>query len=498
VAIGAKLAQLALAHPDRTAIVDEAGSWSFQRFHQRLTRFGNAIHGLGLVKGDRIALLLPDCREYLEADYGSMAAGFVRVPMDPRLTRRELVALLQRAGVRALVTHPAFGERIDKLDHEVETLQSILYVGRGPGLDYETLLERSSDQPPQDGYDDDLATLNFSGGTTGAPKAVMLRHRNLMAVAANTIQGFEIASDTVFLNVRPLWPIAQVILMSHLFAGATVVLGGRFDDERFTAMIDRSGAIRTSLVPTQLVRWMEHLRPQDRMPKLEAIYVGGSGIPSAAFERALDLVGPRIGVLYGMTEAPVCCYLRPQELAGSDRARLIGSVGHALPAYRVRIEGADTEDASGEVLVQGDNVMAGYWQDEEATRDALRDGWLHTGDIGTFDRDGRLAIVGRLKDVIRSGSSSIMPKEVEDVIASHPAVGEVAVLGLPDPEWGEAVTAFVVLKAGMSSTERELVEHCREHLASYKKPRAVRFVSSLPRSHYGKVLRAELLAQVSS
>jgi acyl-CoA synthetase (AMP-forming)/AMP-acid ligase II len=395
-----------------------------------------------------------------------------------------------------LVTHPAFVETIDKLDHDVETLQSIVYVGKG--LDYETLLEKSSERPLPDGDGDDLATLNFSGGTTGAPKAAMLRHRNLMTVAANTIRGFEIASDTVFLNARPLWPIAQVILMSHLFAGATVVLGRRFDAERLTAMIDRSGATRTSLVPTQLVRWIEHLRPQDRMPKLEAIYVGGSRIPSAVFERALDLVGPRVGVLYGMTEAPVCCYLRPQELAGSDRARLIESVGHPLPAYRVRIDGSDAENASGEVLVQGGNVMAGYWQNEEATRDTLRDGWLHTGDIGTFDRDGRLAIVGRLKDVIRSGSSSIMPKEVEDVIATHPAVGEVAVLGLPDAEWGEAVTAFVVLKPGMSSTEHELVEHCREHLASYKKPRAVRFVASLPRSHYGKVLRAELLAQVSS
>ena len=142
--------------------------------------------------------------------------------------------------------------------------------------------------------------------------------------------------------------------------------------------------------------------------------------------------------------------------------------------------------------------MAGYWQNDEATREALRGRWLHTGDIGAFDDDGRLSIVGRLKEVIRSGSSSIMPKEVEDVIAAHPAVGEVAVLGLPDTEWGEAVTAFVVLKPGMSATEHELVEHCRAHLASYKKPRAVRFVASLPRSHYGKVIRAELLAQVKS
>ena len=496
--IGATLKQLALLHPDRAAIVDDTGTWTFRRFHERITRFGNAIHGLGLAKGDRIALLLPDRREYLEVDYGSMAAGFVRVPMDPRLTRRELVALLQRASVRALVTHPSFADKAERLTDEVESLQSVVFVGKGPGLDYETLLEKSSENALPAGDGDDLATLNFSGGTTGAPKAVMLRHRNLMTVAANTIQGFDIASDAVFLNVRPLWPIAQVILMSHLFAGATVVLGGRFDTERLATMIDESGATRTSLVPTQLVRWIEHLRPQDRMPKLEAIYVGGSRIPSAVFERALDLIGPRIGVLYGMTEAPICCYLPPQELAGAGRSQRMESVGRPFPAYRVRLDGVDNmAGASGEVLVQGGNVMAGYWQNEEATREALRDGWLHTGDIGAFDGDGRLAIVGRLKEVIRSGSSSIMPKEVEDVIAAHPAVGEVAVLGLPDTEWGEAVTAFVVLKPGMSATENDLIEHCRAHLASYKKPRAVRFVAGLPRSHYGKVIRAELLAQAT-
>jgi acyl-CoA synthetase (AMP-forming)/AMP-acid ligase II len=494
--IGARLRELARSRPDHAAIVDDAGTWTFRAFHQRISRFGNAMHAFGLAKGDRIALLMPDCREYLEADYGTMSAGFVRVPMDPRLTRHELVALLQRAGVRVLVTHAAFADKVAKLTDDVESLQRIIFVGK----DYEALLDKFSDQPLPLGDGDDLATLNFSGGTTGAPKAVMLRHRNLMAVVENTIQGFEIKNDAVFLNVRPLWPIAQVILMSHLFAGATVVLGGRFEADRLARLIDESGATRTSLVPTQLVRWVEHLKASDRMPKLEAVYVGGSRIPAAVFERALDLLGPRIGVLYGMTEAPICSYLKPRELAGPDRVRLIESVGRPFPAYRVRLAGveANAVGAAGEVLVQGGNVMTGYWQNEDATGDALRDSWLHTGDIGAFDADGHLSIVGRLKDVIRSGSSSVMPKEVEDVIASHPAVGEVAVLGLPDTEWGEAVTAFVVLKPGMSATEHDLVEHCRAHLASYKKPRSVRFVASLPRSHYGKVIRAELLAQIAS
>jgi acyl-CoA synthetase (AMP-forming)/AMP-acid ligase II len=484
---------LAQQHGERPAIIDDRGTWSYRAFHARIVRFGQALRGLGLHGGDRVALLMPDLREYLEADYGTMAAGFVRVPLDPRLTRAELVAFLRHAGANALVTHASFAEKIDGLGREVDGLRHIIIVGgeATSGLDYETLLQQASDAPLPEGDGEALAALNFSGGTTGAPKAAMLRHRNLATVARNTIRGFAIDASCVFLNVRPLWPIAQVILMSHLFAGATVALR-RFDPERFAVLIAETGATRTSLVPTQLVRCLDHLKPDDpRLARLEAIYVGGSRIPPDVFERALDLVGPRIGVLYGLTEAPVTCYLPPRSLAKKEDRRLVHAVGRVLPDYEVQIGDA------GEVLIRGGNVMVGYWRDEAATGAALREGWLHTGDIGEFDADGNLSIVGRIKDVIRSGSSTIIPKEVEDALSAHPAVAEVAVLGLPDAEWGEAVTAFVVTKPGLTVSEHDLVEHCRARLAGYKKPRAVRFVASLPRSHYGKVLRAELLAQAA-
>jgi acyl-CoA synthetase (AMP-forming)/AMP-acid ligase II len=510
--IGATWCELARLHADRTAIIDERGQWTYRQLQSRITRFGNALRALSMSKGDRVALLVPDIREYLEADYGIMSAGFVRVPLDPRLTRADLAALLRHAGAAALVTHASFAEQISGLADEVECLRHITAIGAGTiggALPYETLLERASEQPLPDGDGDDLASLNFSGGTTGAPKAAMLRHRNLVAVARNTISGFDIGGDDVFLNVRPLWPIAQVILMSHLFAGATVVLS-RFDPKQLAALIARTGATRTSLVPTQLVRCLEHLRPNDdRLARLQAIYVGGSRIPPDIFERALDVIGAKIGVLYGLTEAPVTCYLPPRALAaeGEDRAknrnRLIHSVGRVLGDYELRIAASDEQISvgsgrSGEVQIRGGHVMAGYWQDDASTSAALRDGWLHTGDIGEFDAAGNLAIVGRIKDVIRSGSSTVIPKEVEDVIGLHPAVAEVAVIGLPDAEWGEAVTAFVVAKPGMAVTERDLVEHCRARLAAYKKPRSVRFVASLPRSHYGKVLRAQLIAQATS
>lgn len=505
--IGTKWRELARQHGDHPAIIDDRGSWSYRDVHARIAHFGNALAGLGLRKGDRVALLVPDIREYLEADYAIMSAGFVRVPLDPRLTRGELTPLLRYAGATALVTHASFAPAVTGLTDEVESLRHIVSIGGdgsgdGLGHDYEALLARASDRPPPEGDGEDLATLNFTGGTTGAPKAAMLRHRNLMAVARNTIIGFGIGGDSVFLNVRPLWPIAQVILMSHLFAGATVVLR-RFDPERFALLVQQAGATRTSLVPTQLLRCLDHLRPGDeRLQRLQAIHVGGSRIPPLVFERTLEIIGPRIGVLYGLTEAPITCYLPPRALDGLQPG-LIHSVGQVLGDYEVRLlDGEDMPSAgsgrSGEVLIRGDNVMAGYWQDDAATAASLRDGWLHTGDVGEFDDGGNLHIVGRLKDVIRSGSTSIIPKEVEDVIVQHPAVAEVAVIGLPDVEWGEAVTAFVVTKPGMSVAEFDLVEHCRARLAGYKKPRSIRFVASLPRSHYGKVLRAQLIAQTTT
>jgi acyl-CoA synthetase (AMP-forming)/AMP-acid ligase II len=504
--IGAQWRELAQQRGDHVAIIDDTGRWSYRDLHARIARLGHALAGLGLSKGDRIALLVPDIREYLEADYAIMSAGFVRVPLDPRLTGAELAALLRYAGAAALVTHVSFAPTVTELTGEVESLRHIVSIGGdgsgdGLGHDYEALLEGASDQPLPPGDGDDVATLNFTGGTTGAPKAAMLRHRNLMAVARNTIDGFGISGDSVFLNVRPLWPIAQVILMSHLFTGATVVLR-RFDPERFALLVQQAGATRTSLVPTQLLRCLDYLRPADeRLRRLQAIHVGGSRILPVVFERTLEIVGPRIGVLYGLTEAPITCYLPPQALDGVRTGR-IHSVGRVLGDYEVKLlESDDVPSAgsgrSGEVLIRGDNVMAGYWQDEPATRTSLRDGWLHTGDVGEFDEGGNLHIVGRLKDVIRSGSTTIIPKEVEDVIVLHPAVAEVAVIGLPDVEWGEAVTAFVVTKPGMSVAERDLVEHCRTRLAGYKKPRSIRFVASLPRSHYGKVLRAQLIAQAA-
>ncbi len=499
--IGARLRQLATWEPDKIAIVDESGAWTRRAFVSRVARFGSALRGLGLAPGDRVALLSPDRREYLEADYAIMSAGFVRVPLDPRLPRNDLIAMLSFTGASALVTDAVFAETASGLKGDVASLRHVIAFGAmDDALSYEALLASGDDALSPGGAPDDLCSLNLSGGTTGAPKAIMLLQRNLMTVAQTIALGFDVRADSIFLNVRPLWPIAQVILMGYFFAGAQVTLGGRFDAQKLADQIASTRATRTSLVPTQLVRWVDHVVEADpRLARLEAIHVGGSRLPPSVFQRALRTIGPRVGVLYGLTEAPVTCYLPPQRLSGGAGApdTLIEAVGHELYGYRVRLDGVDTPDpeATGEVLISGANVMAGYWCDEEATQAAFKDGWLRTGDLGRFDGAGDLFIVGRLKEVIRSGATSIAPKEVEDALLQHSAVAEVAVLGLPDIEWGERVAAFVVKAPGADVTEQDLIAHCKERLASYKKPGQVFFVEALPRSHYGKILRPQLLAQ---
>jgi acyl-CoA synthetase (AMP-forming)/AMP-acid ligase II len=504
--LGVAFSRLLRWYGNRIAIVDHAGEWSYRRFLGRVARFGQAMHGLGLARGDRVGLLLPDIREYLEGDYGAMAAGLVRVPMDPRATRADVVALLRHAGVRALVAHADLAATVEGLRGEVEMLDHIIAVGGAiaGAVNYEPLLEMAAERFVTAGDADDLASLNFSGGTTGSPKAIMLKHSNLFAVAQNSIAAFDALPEAVFLNIRPLWPVAQVIMLTYVMAGARIVLGGRFEAEEFAGLVSRTGTTRTSMVPTQLVRCLDHLRAGDpRLGMLESVHVGGSRIAPSVFERALDLIGPRIGVLYGLTEAPISCYLRAERLARDlpARAQLMESVGRPLFGYEVRLDGAGPDEerpATGEVLIRGPNVMAGYWQNPAATEAAMADGWLRTGDIGQFDENDDLSIVGRIKDVIRSGSTSIVPKEVEDTVAQHPAVLEVAVIGVPDIEWGENVTAFVVLKPGSTASEADIIEHCRRHLAGYKKPKSVHFRESLPRSHYGKVQRAELLADIAT
>ena len=489
---------------DRIALEDADGrTWRTRDLVGRMFRFGHFLRGIGVGHGERVAILLPDRREFIECDFGAMAAGLVRVPLNPGATDEELAAQIADAEARVLVIDAAFADaRARLLDALRGSVEIVVTGGHLPGAhEYEAALSRASDLPPAQPIGPaDLASLNYTGGTTGAPKGVMLSQGNICAIVQNALLGRPIGGGDVFLNMRPLWPIAAISVLFHLIGGARIVLGGRFEPEAFLARAQRHRVTRSSLVPTQLVRLLDSSDPRAYdLSALVSIDMGAAKVADEMFERAFEALGPRIAVLYGLTEASWTCYLPPQLLDDTPerRARLMKSVGREFFAYQVEtVDPAGQPVARGEVgeiTIAGPNVMQGYWRRPEATAAALKGGRLHTGDLGRIDDEGFLYIEGRLKDVIRSGAMSVVPQEVEETLLRHPAVAEAAVIGVPDREWGEIVMAFVALKPGASAAgPAELDAHCRSHLAPHKRPRAFRFLAELPKSHYGKVLKGEL------
>lgn len=488
------LGRCAQQWPGHAAIIEDVTqrTHSFADLVRDVTTAGSHLASLGLVPGDRVALLGDATYAYLLADYGAMYAGFVRVPLDPSLTAEELSNQVADAGAKILL----FGA-------EQATLAAAVQAPKALPIETVTAPAASKPQSPDEITDSALASLNYTGGTTGQPKAVMLTQGNLSAAAANIVGARGMGPGDTMVNMRPLWPIAAVIVLAHLAAGGTVVLGGRFEPRRLLSLLEKYRAEATSLVPTHLTRLLKDADPRShKLDALRAIDVGGAAIPSDTFEAALVAFGPKIGVLYGLTEAPWSCYQPPLDLAGppETRARRLRSVGRPLAGCEITIagdHGAAAPGEAGEVLIRGAHVTQGYWQRPEITREVLREGWFHSGDIGTLDESGVLSIVGRLKDVIRSGAKTVQPLEVEAVLRQHPAVLDAAVLGLPDAEWGEIVAAGVVARPNAAISEAELLDYCRNQLAAHKRPKLIRLMDELPKSHYGKVQGAKLRAELS-
>ncbi|ALS24991.1 MULTISPECIES: class I adenylate-forming enzyme family protein [Paenibacillus] len=490
----------------KPALIDQHGvTWTREQLVARINRVGNALKGLGLIPGDRVGLLHEDSRQYLEVDYGVMAGGYVRVPLDPRLSKEQMVSQLRDAGARAIIVSSRHTEMAVEVKRELDHCLILSTGGKaGEVLDYEEVLSLASPSMPERLNPDALASLNYTGGTTGQPKAVMLTHANLYHIISNALLGRPVAAGDVFLNVRPLWPIAAINVLFHLLGGALIVLGGRFEAETFGRLVGMHRANATSLVPTQLVRLLDGGIAPTELASLHTIDIGAGAVQPDVFRSFLELYGPKLGVLYGLTEASWTCYLSPKEfVVNNERSdRLIRSAGREMMGYRVTIQDEDGQvlppHTTGEIVIQGANVMQGYWNRPDLTRPVLYNGEFHTGDLGQLDDEGYLYVVGRKKEVIRSGGSSILPQEVEHVLMNHPAIREAAVVGVPDREWGECVKAFIVLRPGRRVTYQEIADHCRQRLASFMKPKIIEVVESLPKSHYGKVLKHLLVAENAS
>jgi long-chain acyl-CoA synthetase len=475
--------------------------WDYQALDRRAARIGAHLRdALGLQPGARVALFMSNTPEYLEALYGIWYAGLVAVPINAKLHAREAEFILDDCGAAALFVSAALTEGLKPVSARLPA-HAIFIPGSG---DYAALFDDEPMAEPAGRAADDLAWLFYTSGTTGRPKGVMLSHRNLLAMTMCYFTDVDTArQEDAIVYAAPISHGAGLYNFAHVLVGArhVVPLSGGFEPAELTALAAHHGNVSMFAAPTMVKRLVEHIESAGAAPLgFKTIVYGGGPMYTEDIRQAIAVMGDRFVQIYGQGESPMTITALSRRHL-SDRghprhAQRIASVGvaHSMVEVRVADDGGNPlpPGHAGEIMVHGDTVMQGYWNNPEATASALRDGWLRTGDIGSLDEDGFLTLLDRSKDVIISGGSNIYPREVEDVLLLHPAVREVSVVGRPHAEWGEEVVAFVVARPGMDLSADLLDALCLEHIARFKRPKDYRFVEALPKNNYGKVLKTEL------
>jgi|CXWL01.1.fsa_nt_gi long-chain acyl-CoA synthetase len=464
------LLQSATRYPDGPALA--VGNNVFCSYETLARRVESLASGLtskfNLKPGDRVAFAMKNCPQYWELMFACWHAGLAAVPMNARLHAKEFEYIAGNCGAKACFFEPG----------EFESLKG------EPREPFQTL-------------PDDVAWLFYTSGTTGVPKGAMLTHRNLLfATQAYFSDIDKLSPGDAILHAAPLSHGSGLYGLPHFAAGALNVIpeSGGFDAEEIFGLLGHWPNASFFAAPTMIVRLLASHAA--RTPAgLKTIVYGGAPMYLADCLRAIELFGPRLYNLYGQGESPMTITGLPQ-IHHRDRSNL-ETCGHARTGVEVAVFGPDDRALPageiGEIVTRSDCVMAGYWDNEKATAEALRGGWLHTGDVGSMDERGFLTLRDRSKDMIISGGSNIYPREIEEVLLRHPGVAECSVVGRPHAEWGEEVVAFVVTKKEFQYVEtRELDDICLSNIARFKRPREYRFVESLPKNNYGKVLKTEL------
>ena len=489
------LARAARTDPARPAIFSGATPVaSYGEWQDRAARLAGAFHEAGLAPGERVVLFQRNHPRYLEVLLGAWWAGLVVVPVNAKLHPGEAQWIIDNAQARwAFVTSDVAPSPFEALERQVdiETPAYEQLLAAGPV----SMVHRAPD---------DIAWLFYTSGTTGRPKGVMLTHRNLMTMGLTYFVDVDpVTSQDAIVYAAPMSHGAGIYAIPHLMAGARHVVpaSGGVEPAELFELAKAAGPLSMFAAPTIVKRLVDHAEAHGESSEgFKTIVYGGAPMYAADIERALRVMGPRFVQIYGQGETPmVGTALARTHLADTMHPRhaaRIASVGVAQTPVQVRVADGAGHDLPvgevGEVLVRGDTVMAGYWRNPEATAAAIRDGWLWTGDMGALDADGFLTLKDRSKDLIISGGSNIYPREVEEVLLTAPGVAEVAVVGVPDPEWGEVVVAFVVPQTGTTLEAFALDAHCLSQIARFKRPKRYEIVDVLPKNNYGKVLKTEL------
>ena len=498
--------------PHRTAVVCGKERFTYAQFAGRVSKLAGALRKAGVQPGDRVAFLSANCHRLLEAYYGVVEAGAVLLPLNIRLAPQELAYILNDSGARVLFFQSHFLELVESFRPKLTSIKNFYSLDAATEADwlstqnYEALLSASSPYRADIMQVDEnsLAELFYTSGTSAEPKGVMLTHRNIYLHALNAGLALHTDNEAVELHTIPLfhangWGVAHFLTL----LGGKHVMIQKFDPPEVFRLIEAERVNYCSLVPamaTALVNCPE--RQKYDLSSLKRTTLGGAASSPTLVREVEEKLGCTCFSGYGLTETAPVLSISPMKpgIQWEEEQRFVGQsmTGYAIPGVELRVVDQNDQDVArdgkcmGEIITRTDGVMAGYWQQPEATAEALRGGWFHTGDMATWNRDGYILIVDRKKDIIVSGGENVSSLEVEKALLSHPSVLEVAIIPVPDPVWGEVPKALVVLKPNMKAGETELIEHCRSRLARYKCPRSVEYFESLPRTGTGKVLKRDL------
>ena len=488
---------------DEAAIRYEGRTCSYREMGEKSLRLANALHSLGLKKGDKVAFLMANCPEYIFAEYALARLGVARVPLAVLLGSGDHIYMMNHAGCTALIYHEKLAARVREMMPHLETVEHFICASEDPAtvmeghIHLQALIASHSPEVPRVEVDEtDLCGLYYTGGTTGRPKGVMLSHRAWVNSVLLEMLELGLGREEVFAYMTPLTHAGGVLLLPVLLRKGTCLILDHFEPKLFLEHVEQEKVTASFFVPTMIYVLLDYpdLEKHDTRSLRNIIY-GAAPTAPERLKQAINTFGPIFTQLYGQTEAPMMISVLPKEehiVADPERERRIfSSCGRPTLTTQIRLVDAEEKDVPagevGEIISHSINVMDGYYKNPEQTAKTLKDGWLYTGDLARQDEEGFLYIVDRSKDMIVTGGFNVYPREVEDVLFEHPAVKGAAVIGVPDDKWGEAVKAIVVLHEGQAAAESELIEFVKTRKGGILAPKSVEFWDAIPLTNLGKV-----------
>ena len=495
-------------NPEKTALIEGDRQFTFKEFADRTNQMGNALLGLGLKKGDRVAILSQNSMENAESYFSIPNAGLVLVMLNFRLAPKEIETILEDSGAKALIVRENYLLHIEKIKNNLPSLKHFIFIGEPSKTPtgwhhYESLISGASSAVPDVSVtENDLAALMYTSGTTGAPKGCMAIHRNYYHAGRSLTLELKMDADDFAIIPSPLFhATGEVVLMTCMYSGTTSVIMSQWDVEEFMRLIEKYKVTMGMLATPMLLFLIDspHADKYD-LSSLKKMFFAGAPVTPVVFQKAIERFGNVFLHLFGTTETVgQTTILKTEDVAKaleSGKTEILGSCGRSFADMQSVVVDEKDQPVSagmvGEMKVRGLGTTLGYWNRESDTRAVYRNGWYYPLDLCRIDDEGFIYVVDRKKDMIITGGENVYPAEVENVLYKHPQVSQAAVIGMQDRKWGEIVTAFVVQKNGSNVDETELRGFCRNEIAGYKVPKKIIFVNNLPMSASGKILKYQL------